>query len=344
VHVLDIALRVAVVSQLAFAMVLLFRAGYPLSRARTFATCLIVGVAAYMYCSAGPHEPSGFNIPLVSLCILIPATFWLFANAAFDDSFRLKAWHAVPVGLALVLGLSTFLNPHAPWTIATSLANRVLSLGFILGALWLAFRGRHVDLVESRRKLRDWLTAILGLYMLGVVVAEIALLGKEPTPIANTLNVAAILVVSHVTSHALSTARVRALEAVPNVEPVGGPLQEPDQAGLAALRDAMESKCLYRENGLTIGSLAQKLGLQEYALRQLINQRLGFRNFNDFLNRHRIRDACARLRAPDTAKLPVLTIAIDVGYSSITPFNRAFKELTGMTPTAYREAKEPPSI
>lgn len=341
---LDFALRVAVVSQLLFAVVLLLRAGWPLSRARALAIALVTGVIAYMYCSAGPHEPSAISIPLASLCILIPPIFWLFANAAFDDSFRLRAWHALPVGMALALGLSTFINLGAPWSVATGLAGRALSIAFIVGAFWVAFRGRRFDLVESRRKFRDWLTALVGLYMLGVVAAEIALLGKEPPPVVNTLNVAAILLVAHLTCHALSSARVRALEAVPLLSTAPPSEEEPDRQALAALREAMEVRFGYRENGLTIGALATKLGLQEHALRQIINGRLGFRNFNDFLNRYRIRDACVRLRAPETGNLPVLTIALDVGYSSITPFNRAFKELVGMTPTAYREAKNPPSI
>jgi AraC-like DNA-binding protein len=339
---IDLALRVAVLSQLSFAAVLLLRAGWPLSRARALASGLIAGIAAYMYCSAGPHAPSALNIPLVSLCILIPATFWLFANAAFDDSFRLKPTHLLACLLALGLGLSTFLNGPAAWTLLTAVAGRLLSLAFILGALWAALKHRRVDLVESRRKFRDWFTAIVGLYMFGIIVAEIAMLGTQPSPLASTLNVAAILVVTHVACHGLSTARIHALEALPATATVPASAAEPEQKALAAIQDAMERQFVYRENGLTIGALAGKLGLQEYVLRQLINQKLGFRNFNDFLNRYRVRDACQRLRGPE--RLPVLTIAIDVGYSSITPFNRAFKELVGMTPTAYRESQNPPSI
>ena len=343
-HELDIALRVAAVSQLLFIVVLLVRAGWPLSRARALTIALVVGVAAYMYCSVGPHEPTAISVAFVALCILVPPTFWLFSKAAFDDSFRLKSWHVIPLGLALALGLSTFLYPGAPWSVATGIAGRLLSLAFILGALWIAFRSRRLDLVESRRKFRDWLTAIVGLYMMGVVAAEIALLGKEPTPVVNTLNVAAILVVAHIACHALSTARVKALEAIPTPAPDPKEPGDDDQPLLERLTKAMDEDFAYRKNGLSIADLAAAISVSEHALRRLINQRLGFRNFNDFLNRYRVRDACRRLRAPETCKLPVLTIAIDVGYSSITPFNRAFKELVGMTPTAYREAREPPSI
>jgi AraC-like DNA-binding protein len=93
---------------------------------------------------------------------------------------------------------------------------------------------------------------------------------------------------------------------------------------------------VYRQEGLTIGLLAVKLGLPEHRLRTLINQRLGHRNFNAFLNRYRIDEAKAALGDPDQMDVPVLTIALDAGFQSITPFNRAFKADTGLTPTEFR--------
>ncbi|MEL6213465.1 MAG: AraC family transcriptional regulator, partial [Pseudomonadota bacterium] len=39
---------------------------------------------------------------------------------------------------------------------------------------------------------------------------------------------------------------------------------------------------------------------------------------------------------PARARTPVLTIAMDAGFSSLAPFNRAFKNEIGKTPTAYR--------
>jgi AraC-like DNA-binding protein len=36
---------------------------------------------------------------------------------------------------------------------------------------------------------------------------------------------------------------------------------------------------------------------------------------------------------------PILTIALSVGYASINTFSRGFREVVGMTPSAWREAK-----
>jgi AraC-like DNA-binding protein len=92
----------------------------------------------------------------------------------------------------------------------------------------------------------------------------------------------------------------------------------------------------YRREGLTIGSLSAELGVPEYRLRQLINAGLGHRNFNAFLNRYRIEEAKAALADPEQKEVPVLTIAVDAGFQSIGPFNRAFKAATDLTPTEFR--------
>jgi AraC-like DNA-binding protein len=98
----------------------------------------------------------------------------------------------------------------------------------------------------------------------------------------------------------------------------------------------MTSERGYRQEGLTIGALAAKLDLPEYRLRQVINEGLGHRNFNAFLNRYRIEEAKAALGDPEQREVPILTIALDAGFQSVGPFNRAFKTETGVTPTEFR--------
>jgi AraC-like DNA-binding protein len=102
---------------------------------------------------------------------------------------------------------------------------------------------------------------------------------------------------------------------------------------LQDLEQAMTEHRAYRREGLSLAELAQTMHMTEAVLRELINQRLGFRNFNDFLHHHRLREATERLARED---LPILTIALECGYGSIGPFNRAFKQRLGSTPTEFR--------
>lgn len=74
-----------------------------------------------------------------------------------------------------------------------------------------------------------------------------------------------------------------------------------DAMVIGELRNLMEDKKVYREEGITIHALADKLKVREYRLRRLINGHLGYR--------------------------------------SLSPFNKAFKEINGMTPTEYRNSR-----
>ena len=132
-------------------------------------------------------------------------------------------------------------------------------------------------------------------------------------------------------------------EAVASVaQAIGRSTQEgrnpQDAKLLSALERLMTVERIYRKEGLTIGMLAAKMGLPEYRLRRLINQGLGHRNFNAFVNRYRIEDAKAALADPGQDEVPILTIALDAGFQSLGPFNRAFKAEAGVTPSDYRRS------
>ena len=105
-----------------------------------------------------------------------------------------------------------------------------------------------------------------------------------------------------------------------------------DQRLVDALMRLMADERIYRHDNITIGALATKLRMPEYKLRRLINQRLDHRNFSSFVNGYRLAEATA-------AEVPVITIAMDAGFQSLGPFNRAFKATTGVTPTEYRRLK-----
>jgi AraC-like DNA-binding protein len=58
--------------------------------------------------------------------------------------------------------------------------------------------------------------------------------------------------------------------------------------------------------------------------------------FTDYLSRVRVEKAKALLLNPH---LRISEIAYDVGFQSLTHFNRMFRKIVGESPTAYRESK-----
>lgn len=101
---------------------------------------------------------------------------------------------------------------------------------------------------------------------------------------------------------------------------------------VAAIRD----EAVYTRPEFRIADLARRLGEAEYKVTQCITGPLGFRNFNHMINDVRLAAAKRKLADASFDRLPVLTIALDCGFGSIGPFNRAFKADTGMTPLHFR--------
>jgi len=88
------------------------------------------------------------------------------------------------------------------------------------------------------------------------------------------------------------------------------------------LLTSMKEQRLYADHDLRVASLAEKIGIPEYQLRKKIN-------FNQFVNRYRIEEAGERLLIE--TRTPVLTIALDVGFRSISSFNTAFQTYFGVS-------------
>lgn len=132
-----------------------------------------------------------------------------------------------------------------------------------------------------------------------------------------------------------------AAPAAPAIDPIdpAAPANPAEDRLAESLQHAMAVDHAYRREDLSIASLAGLLSVPEYRLRRLINQRLGHRNFNAFVNGFRLAEAMAALADPLKRELPVLTIALTAGFQSIGPFNRAFKTATGLTPTEFRKQK-----
>jgi len=309
---------------------------------------LATGAAAYAVCSSpGRHgDLSPWFAPVLALCAGNAAIFWLFARALFDDSFRLKPWHAlvwlgvVVWPLANLFGTGIMMR----WPVGVVVRVAVISLAVL--ALAQTVRGWGSDLVEGRRRLRLFILIAVALHIAVTVSVELVF-GRDHMPIGlHLLNSAALAAIAAIIAAVLLQADIDSVLPAPVLAEAAPPGAAPaedepvDPGLLAALERLMAVDRLYRQEGLTIGVLAGKLGLPEYRLRRAINRGLGYRNFNEYLNRHRLADAKQALADPTQAEVPILTIALDSGFQSLGPFNRAFKTDTGVTPTEYRRAAE----
>jgi len=335
--VLELLLRGVAIGALIATAVGLWRggAGQP---ARVAGVLLALGVIAYaLQSSPLAHDV----IEPVSAVVHFMALgggglFWLFIVTLFED-WRLTPLAFAPFAGLTALGLVGWLGPpalHGPvW-----LMHNAIEIGFAAHALFVVARSWRGDLVETRRRLRGAFLAVATLFVLvlaGFEIGEVFGVRAAWYPLAGALALAVFCVMGAAVFLLANPALFGA--ATPPLTEIEDGLDAGDRLTLQRLDALMREGEAWRREGLAIGALAEELGAPEHRLRRLINDHLGHRNFAAFVNAHRIEAAKRLLTDPAKARTPVSAIAFELGFGSLGPFNRAFKEATGVTPTEWRK-------
>jgi AraC-like DNA-binding protein len=317
------------------------------ARLRWLGLGISLSVAAFLLLGSFRADMSPMTRLTLRL-VAIPGIYclWALSRIAFEDRFEPRPWHAVLVAAMLLTGggavLADVASPPALRLLRATF--QLTALALCLQVLWRVLRDRNDDLIETRRRAR--VSFGIGAAVALAIVFPRWLWDSSPLLVARVPIVQALtffglaLVLLALASELRRPAFVLLTERRKQIHE---PKQASEEERLDAERvlAAMREQRRYRENGLAIGTLARQLAIPEYRLRRAINRDLGYRNFNDFLNAWRLPEAQARLRDPAQAHLPILSIALEIGYASIGPFNRAFKAATGLTPSEYRRGGRP---
>ncbi|GAB5489605.1 MAG: helix-turn-helix domain-containing protein [Parasphingorhabdus sp.] len=299
---------------------------------------LVVGGAAYLINTSGIMDrgtPFLMFIDLVSL--ITPFWIWLFARRLFER--ETPNWSLVLIGTIYLIG----------WVLAMTVdvgsgpgfyIIHVISLVLIIDLIYVALSGLGDDLVSGRRLIRIYLPILIGLQSGGILLYELVF-GNFSSPfIIQITNASLIYLLILFGGIALLKTNPELLVATDDqkIASLDKLKLSPSEIVLHEKLQTAMHEGRYREPGLTIKSLAQYLGTPEHRLRALINQKLGHRNFSSFLNGYRIKEASEKLGNRELVDLPILTIAMDLGYNSLAPFNRAFRAETGKTPSDFRKS------
>ena len=108
---------------------------------------------------------------------------------------------------------------------------------------------------------------------------------------------------------------------------------------LSKIERVMDEQEFYLRDDASLTRLAEALGATTHHLSQVLNESLKI-SFQDLIARYRIRRACQILRDEAHAEVKIENVAAMVGYNSKSAFNTTFKRKTGLTPSAYRDAKD----
>lgn len=282
-------------------------------------------------------------VPIRLIELLNTVFIWWFGLALFDDDFELGVREWLVAAAYVLVGLPSrlhYLGFDTYWVPAMDVIMAVAGVLMMSHLAYSALIGRKEDLVEKRRRVRILFAAAVALVLTASILAErftVAIQSDSSWTIWITyictlpLCLWALLWLTRLHPEAL------AFQSKPALAPQQASIDPRDIEPHAKLVSLMENQRAFTEHGLTIGTLAQKVAIPEHQLRVLINRSMGYQNFSAFLNHYRIDHVKRALTDPKNSRIPVLTLAMDAGFSSLAPFNRAFKSSVGVTPTEFRQ-------
>ena len=319
----DLALRFgAIGAEVLLCLTLLLRRNMP--DGALALSALTVTAAAYLVVSA-PNSMGLTGMPLAITCVVVSfiplaTAFAVFSLLAPTCTLRLH-------GLALASASVVAWNLVPIWPVFDPIGAS-LKLLLFGGIFIVSIRADGDDLVPRRRRFRRICTAMMGaLGILGVAMHVLENPAGLPMWVYLLQSASFAAVILCFASQTLS----------PDADLWPEPTPKPTKpTGDGTRVEALMRDGIWRREGLTVAQMAQELEMPEHRLRQVINQDLGQRNFSGFINAARVQSACISLADPGQARRTVLEIAYEVGFASLGPFNRAFKEQTGLTPTAFR--------
>ncbi len=342
---LDNVAAIFAVSQLLLSMVLLIQFSKPIRRNQWLLFLFMSAVLAYV---SGPLIQTELVFQLhLTWQTLVPGLFWLLCGSLFDDDFDLAAWKLSLVLMTVVPPtIGNFFDFDHDGFVGFGVYWLPQALEFILlaWALAIVIRNWQDDLVPERRGLRFWFCLTAGGYsFLMIAVREVlfpeALWWQDWQYIFTAiicLGTNALLLQYPKTL--FETQEVKTRRRIPRTTYTS---REPEEGVpspvLKKLQTLLEDQKEYRKMGLTIGQVANLVEIPEHQLRKIINAGLGYRNFNSYLNEFRIGEAQEILNDPEMRDEPIVNIALDIGFRSLSSFNKAFKGQTGLTPTEFRQ-------
>lgn len=106
------------------------------------------------------------------------------------------------------------------------------------------------------------------------------------------------------------------------------------------VKKIMSEEKLFLKNNFSLNDLAESIHIPSHHISQVLNEYFQ-QNFFQFLASYRIETAQNLLKDQDKAHFTIEAIAEMVGYHSKSAFNRAFKRITGITPSEYRKQFTP---
>lgn len=267
------------------------------------------------------------RLPVAALAAVIPACAWLAWRALSGGIGRSQVWAAVPVAViwaVLVL-----------WRDAADVLIPLVYLGFGLSILVPAVANRDApaltalgDAMQTRRAM-----GLIGATLIASALTDAFIVydfirnsGQTAGHVLSAVQTVFVLVIGIAAAFGRSAPDTA---SEPDCSPE-------DQTGHVEVLERLEAllakERLHHAEDLSLRRLSRRLGLPDRRVSEAVNRIRGV-NLSQYVNEHRIHDACTLLRDSDQS---ILQVALSVGFASKSNFNREFQRVTGQAPSVWR--------
>lgn len=269
------------------------------------------------------------------------SVFWLFTRTLFRARPEIGIFElALVIGIILpslikpfIMAGAGLLGLDASLLVSPMVsAQALLSSTALMSCVWEASRSWPEERTEQRLRI-----AFLSVFCTGVFLCAILIASLEGFP-----ENAAVLIQSTcaVAILAIGSAALIYRQANPLVATRPRPKATSHDNALAErLVRLLDREKLYLNPDLTIAQLAGALNETPNRVSRAITASLKAANINQLVNARRIEHAKGLLNDADSDQMTILQVALESGFNSIGPFNRAFKSQTDTTPREYRRSR-----
>ncbi|MDR3653105.1 MAG: helix-turn-helix domain-containing protein [Paludibacter sp.] len=98
----------------------------------------------------------------------------------------------------------------------------------------------------------------------------------------------------------------------------------------------MELRKPYLKEDCNIQTVSEQTGISVHHISNILNNHIN-KSFPDFINEYRINEAKKMLCKDQNNKITLEAVGFECGFGSKSSFNKAFKKLTNLTPSEFRQ-------
>jgi len=294
--------------------------------------------------------------------------YWLLSRALFRENkpFTITHWLMAGIVAALVMVKQGYLFADSFIHFSDSMSHlvtgmlnevtRMASSCVLVAILWEGCRGFS----QANKTGKAQRAVFLGVLISAIGGSKLAYvaLGSQPekVPLSISFITMTVIIFTQVLVFWISSTRRAAEATSSNVnldhENISGEIgadnhernslaghtteSEADKQLAETIEHYLLAEQQFLQSNLKVIDLAKVFDVPEYRISRVLRNQCGAKNFNNYVNQLRIEHARVLLSRPDTQHWSILVVAMESGFGSVGPFNRAFKQATGMTPGQYR--------